>query len=175
MNRLFLFGQRKKKKEENYKKLTLLILTLGLRGNKKKNIMSRPISISMEDAQFARDIASGVCIIDIPPAQAPIPGGLESPATSVATSEETKVPQEPIVDAGGSDSSIPDGGLRAWLVVVGGFLDFAIAFGKFCFWPFLLFFCAINALYELTYILQCQKCRSKKKKKRNRKVETNLC
>ncbi|GFP52666.1 MFS-type transporter pynF [Trichoderma asperellum] len=83
----------------------------------------------MEDAQFARDIASGVCIIDIPPAQATIPGGLESPATSFAASEETKVLEGPIVDAGDSSGSIPDGGLRAWLVVVGGFLDFAIAFG----------------------------------------------
>lgn len=26
--------------------------------------------------------------------------------------------------------SVPDGGRRAWLVVIGGFLDFAIAFGR---------------------------------------------
>lgn len=95
--------------------------------------MSRSLSISMEDAQFARDIASGVYIIDIPPAQAAIPGGLGSPATSFATSEETKVLEESIVADinNSSSSSIPDGGFRAWLVVVGGFLDFAIAFGKF--------------------------------------------
>ncbi|KAL7927850.1 MFS general substrate transporter [Trichoderma austrokoningii] len=79
----------------------------------------------MEDAQFARDLASGVYIIDLPSAQAAIPGGLESPATSFATSEETKAVEEPVV----ADSGIPDGGFRAWLVVVGGFLDFAIAFG----------------------------------------------
>lgn len=86
----------------------------------------------MEDAQFARDIASGVYIIDLPSAQAAIPGGLESPATSFAGSDETKVLEEPIVvDGGSSSSNIPDGGFRAWLVVVGGFLDFAIAFGKF--------------------------------------------
>lgn len=85
----------------------------------------------MEDAQFARDVASGVYIIDLPSAQAAIPGGLESPATSFAGSDETKVLEEPIVADGGSSSNILDGGFRAWLVVVGGFLDFAIAFGKF--------------------------------------------
>jgi hypothetical protein len=93
--------------------------------------MSPSLSISMEDAQFARDIASGAVIIDLPPPQAAIPGGLESPATSFATSEDTKVLEEPIVADGNSSNSIPDGGFRAWLVVVGGFLDFAIAFGKF--------------------------------------------
>lgn len=93
--------------------------------------MSPSLSISMEDAQFARDIASGAVIIDLPPPQAAIPSGLESPATSFATSEDTKVLDEPIVADGNSSSNIPDGGFRAWLVVVGGFLDFAIAFGKF--------------------------------------------
>lgn len=92
--------------------------------------MSRSLSISMDDAQFARDIASGVYIIDLPSAQAAIPGGLESPATSFAGSEETKVLEEPNVVGSSSSSNIPDGGFRAWLVVVGGFLDFAIAFGK---------------------------------------------
>ncbi|KAL6908311.1 MFS general substrate transporter [Trichoderma evansii] len=89
--------------------------------------MSLTLPNPMEDAQFARDIASGVYIIDIPPAQAASPGGLESPATSFATSEEIKALEEPIVVDG--SSSIPDGGVRAWLVVFGGFLDFAIAFG----------------------------------------------
>lgn len=92
--------------------------------------MSLTLPNPMEDAQFARDLASGVYIIDIPPAQAAIPGGLESPATSFAASENTKDLEEPVVADG--SGGIPDGGFRAWLVVFGGFLDFAIAFGKFC-------------------------------------------
>ncbi|KAL7938906.1 major facilitator superfamily domain-containing protein [Trichoderma chlorosporum] len=61
--------------------------------------------------------------IEIPPITAVIAGGLESPVTSFATSEETKVARDDIA------VGVPDGGFRAWLVVVGGFLDFAIAFG----------------------------------------------
>lgn len=124
--------------------------------------MSRPLPISMEDAQFARDIASGVYIIDIPPAQAAIPGGLESPATSFAAGEETKVLEEPIVTGGGSSSSIPDGGFRAWLVVVGGFLDFAIAFGKFRLWYHSPDFSLHIILLLSSYILQWQKDERKK-------------
>ncbi|KAL7909718.1 major facilitator superfamily domain-containing protein [Trichoderma velutinum] len=60
--------------------------------------------------------------IEIPPITAVITGGLDSPVTSFA-SEETKVAEEDFA------AGIPDGGFRAWLVVVGGFLDFAIAFG----------------------------------------------
>jgi hypothetical protein len=78
----------------------------------------------MEQARFAHDNTPGAHIIDIPAVKAVIPGGLDSPITSFATSEETKVVEDPIA------ASIPDGGFRAWLVVVGGFLDFAIAFGK---------------------------------------------
>ena len=48
-------------------------------------------------------------------------GGLESP--SVSLHETNKPFQEPTLD------TTPDGGLRAWLVVLGGFLDFVIAFG----------------------------------------------
>ncbi|KAH6610827.1 hypothetical protein Trco_000847 [Trichoderma cornu-damae] len=65
----------------------------------------------------------GTHVINIPPAMALIAGGLESPVTSFTASEETKAVEEPI------SLSVPDGGFRAWLVVVGGFLDFAIAFG----------------------------------------------
>ncbi|KAL6692481.1 major facilitator superfamily domain-containing protein [Trichoderma pleuroticola] len=61
--------------------------------------------------------------IEIPPVTAVITGGLESPVTSFAISEETKVAEDDFA------AGIPDGGFRAWLVVVGGFLDFAIAFG----------------------------------------------
>lgn len=61
--------------------------------------------------------------IEIPPITADIAGGLESPVTSFAASEETKVVEDDFA------AGIPDGGFRAWLVVVGGFLDFAIAFG----------------------------------------------
>lgn len=63
--------------------------------------------------------------IEIPPVTAIITGGLESPVTSFAISEETKVAEDDFAAVG-----IPDGGFRAWLVVVGGFLDFAIAFGE---------------------------------------------
>ncbi|KAL6791705.1 major facilitator superfamily domain-containing protein [Trichoderma sp. SZMC 28012] len=61
--------------------------------------------------------------IEIPPVTANITGGLDSPVTSFAISEETKVAEDDFA------AGIPDGGFRAWLVVVGGFLDFAIAFG----------------------------------------------
>ncbi|PNP58005.1 hypothetical protein THARTR1_02163 [Trichoderma harzianum] len=61
--------------------------------------------------------------IEIPPVTAVITGGLESPVTSFAISEETKVAEDDFA------AGIPDGGFRAWLVVVGGFLDFAVAFG----------------------------------------------
>lgn len=62
--------------------------------------------------------------IEIPPITANITGGLDSPVTSFTMSEETKVAEDDFA------AGIPDGGFRAWLVVVGGFLDFAIAFGK---------------------------------------------
>ncbi|KAK4063294.1 uncharacterized protein Triagg1_9560 [Trichoderma aggressivum f. europaeum] len=62
--------------------------------------------------------------IEIPPITTVITGGLESPVASFAMSEETKVAEDDDFAVG-----IPDGGFRAWLVVVGGFLDFAIAFG----------------------------------------------
>lgn len=62
--------------------------------------------------------------IEIPPITANITGGLDSPVTSFAISEETKVAEDAFA------AGIPDGGFRAWLVVVGGFLDFAIAFGE---------------------------------------------
>lgn len=40
-------------------------------------------------------------------------------------------PKEGYVRSGtGIESGVPDGGLRAWLVVFGGFLDFVAAFGK---------------------------------------------
>ncbi|KAM0248645.1 hypothetical protein ACHAQJ_009387 [Trichoderma viride] len=77
----------------------------------------------MEHARFAHDNAPGSHVINIPPAKAVIIGGLDSPVTSFATSEETKVVEDPVA------ASVPDGGFRAWLVVLGGFLDFAIAFG----------------------------------------------
>ncbi|PTB64207.1 MFS general substrate transporter [Trichoderma citrinoviride] len=64
-------------------------------------------------------------IINIPPITSTIEGGLNSPVTSFAASEETVVAQEDGTSAG----IVPDGGLRAWLVVLGGFLDFTIAFG----------------------------------------------
>ncbi|TFB06128.1 putative transporter MCH4 [Trichoderma ghanense] len=64
--------------------------------------------------------------IGIPPVTSAIEEGLDSPVTSCARSEETIVAQEDGIPAGGG---VPDGGLRAWLVVLGGFLDFAIAFG----------------------------------------------
>ncbi|UKZ77895.1 hypothetical protein TrVFT333_005623 [Trichoderma virens FT-333] len=61
--------------------------------------------------------------IEIPPTTATITGGPESPVNSFASSEETKVAEDEFA------AGVPDGGFRAWLVVVGGFLDFAIAFG----------------------------------------------
>ncbi|KAL7814069.1 major facilitator superfamily domain-containing protein [Trichoderma gracile] len=64
-------------------------------------------------------------ILDIPPTTLTLEGVPNSPVTSIAASEETIVAQEDGIAAG----AIPDGGLRAWLVVLGGFLDFAIAFG----------------------------------------------
>ncbi|KAL7786644.1 major facilitator superfamily domain-containing protein [Trichoderma ceciliae] len=79
--------------------------------------------IPMEHSRSAHDNSPGAHIIDIPPTMAVITGGLDSPVTSFATSEETKIVEDPIA------ASVPDGGFRAWLVVVGGFLDFAIAFG----------------------------------------------
>jgi hypothetical protein len=65
-------------------------------------------------------------IIDIPPVTSGSQGVPNSPVTSIAASEQTIVAQED----GAGDGAIPDGGLRAWLVVLGGFLDFAIAFGE---------------------------------------------
>ncbi|KAL6859701.1 major facilitator superfamily domain-containing protein [Trichoderma novae-zelandiae] len=65
-------------------------------------------------------------IIDIPPITAVIEGGPGSPVASFASSsEETIVAQEDDIAA----AAVPDGGFRAWLVVLGGFLDFAVAFG----------------------------------------------
>lgn len=65
-------------------------------------------------------------IMDIPPTTSASEGVPNSPVNSIAASEETMVVQED----GSAAGAVPDGGLRAWLVVLGGFLDFAIAFGK---------------------------------------------
>ncbi|KAL6896106.1 major facilitator superfamily domain-containing protein [Trichoderma longibrachiatum] len=64
-------------------------------------------------------------IMDIPPTTSASEGVPNSPVNSIAASEETMVVQED----GSAAGAVPDGGLRAWLVVLGGFLDFAIAFG----------------------------------------------
>ncbi|KAL7942439.1 major facilitator superfamily domain-containing protein [Trichoderma barbatum] len=84
--------------------------------------MEKTMPYPMERARSAQGYPLGARI-EIPPITAVIAGGLDSPVTSVAASEETKVAED---DAA---AGIPDGGFRAWLVVVGGFLDFAVAFG----------------------------------------------
>ena len=53
--------------------------------------------------------------------RASLPGVLASGATSLEYLEEP-----PIID------TAPDGGLRAWLVALGGFLTFFVTFGQFC-------------------------------------------
>lgn len=51
--------------------------------------------------------------------------------TSPSASYSSEVPKEGLeVLEDGGDLAVPDGGLRAWLVVAGGFLDYATAFGK---------------------------------------------
>ena len=47
-----------------------------------------------------------------------------SRSLSPDTDERTK-------EAGSMDSHVPDGGLRAWLVVLGGFLTYFATFGTF--------------------------------------------
>lgn len=49
-----------------------------------------------------------------------LPDGLASGATSLEFLEEP-----PVIDVA------PDGGLRAWLVALGGFLTFFVTFGQF--------------------------------------------
>lgn len=51
-----------------------------------------------------------------------------SPPTSTSnTPDRPKEDDEPVVE----DVTIPDGGLRAWFVVLGGFLNFITAFGMY--------------------------------------------
>lgn len=93
-------------------------------------MMPYPFKTGTEQSRAVQDNNNTMGgFIDLPPA---IAGGLESSVTSLTPSEETKVAEEP------TGARIPDGGFRAWLVVVGGFLDFAIAFGELAVPPPLL-------------------------------------